>query len=1518
MKKERPFWRKFLKITLTFFSTILFLVLSLFFVLKNSRVQTWLTQKISEYLSEEYGTTIKTGKVDISIFNGVILEDLFVADQQNDTLLFINSVNVLPKGIPLSSSKLNFSKIHIDSLYFNLYQLPDSALNMQFLLDSLSGGDSSDDKSNFRLKVADFKLENSRFYYKKLNAKPEDKINYSDLQLSELNLGLEKLELHNNDIKIREINISTIEKSGFKLSNLLLNNFTLDDKGLKTNKLALYTPESFVELQKVFLWFSDWDEFNDFSNKVNMQVRFSDSTQVTNRDLNFFLPNKIEGIQDVKIGGLWHGTLNKAMVDNFNIRAGNLINLNLNAKVKNITNLDSAEFYADINDLRANIDQISNLKMQGMDSMLSSIPKEILNMRQFDFNGSIEGSLQKYNSSGELSGLFGNLNYRITGGRDTINKQFLYGQLVADNIDLKQLSEISETGKLFIQQDFKLILTQENKLKFETVGIIDSFDFKGYKYKGVNTYLNWTNSQIDSLNISLKDKNIDAFIHGMADFSKKTPKFKFNADINHIDLYALNLYREKYPASLNFNINADFSGTNIDDFVGNLYLTEPLSIKFDNLSTKLENFEITGIISAYKQGSKVKRYIIDTDPIKGEIELNGNLNTLIPYLQTTLSHYAPTFISAPKKLSTEKFAQINANFTIKNTNPILQFIDSSIFIAPGSRLEANYDSQMNDLQVLFHSSKFKINNIPIKDLAVNIQNTNKELFFKGNFKEVQLSDNMAIRHIQLDSKLHSDSLQYNLTWDNLNDTLNTKADFKGLVMFKENNADSSHYVEVNMEKSDLYLEDKLWQFQEGKITSDSSLLNIDNLNITHKNQTIKINGSIAKNPDAELNLSFKSFDINNLNSLLPDGMILQGKMNGNFHFRNIYSDFIVISNDTIKNLKFNQINLGDMYLNSDWNKKLKGINFSFYNKFGHKNQNQNEHVTDSIYGTFWPAKDSISAYGFFNGFNLRTFSPLYQDYIDFVRGSQLTGNFKMYGFLKDPRFEGDLNLKITSLGVNYLETKYSVNKSLKLKFNNNSIHIDTTMLFSRGGGNAILYGDIKHNSFKNFNLDIALQTDRFQFMNMQPTDTSLFYGTAYGSGYVYVRGKQDDILVNVNIETDKNTSFYIPLSSSETLDEEQNFMVFVNGNSKDSTNTTKQEKTINKPQDQSKKEGKLTVNMALAVTPGAEIQLIMDEQTGDIIKARGNGNLQINLKPDGDLNMFGDYTITKGDYLFTLQNFFSKHFTIKDGGTIHWTGIPEQADIKLSAMYSLPQTGIYSLLLDPALQNAKTHVDCVIDMEGALLNPAVKFGINFPKDEYRLQQHLKILEQDEINEQFLSLLLIGSFQPLPGLSQEAATGSPVKIGELLSNQLNRHLSGISKDLDVGLNYQTGNDMTTDELAVELRTRLWDDRITIGTNFGVGGGLKDPDPNAKNQNLVGELDINLKLNPQGSIQLRAFNKANDDYTYANGLYTQGVGFFWRREFDKFRFFKFRKNESQKNKPDSIPPILNDSTIINKEE
>ena len=93
-----------------------------YWALHSSNVQTFLTQIIASRLSDRVDARISVGRVDISLFKNIILEDVLVEDQHQDTLIFspnvsakIDSIQFRKKKIVLNQLTFSDSRIKVNS-----------------------------------------------------------------------------------------------------------------------------------------------------------------------------------------------------------------------------------------------------------------------------------------------------------------------------------------------------------------------------------------------------------------------------------------------------------------------------------------------------------------------------------------------------------------------------------------------------------------------------------------------------------------------------------------------------------------------------------------------------------------------------------------------------------------------------------------------------------------------------------------------------------------------------------------------------------------------------------------------------------------------------------------------------------------------------------------------------------------------------------------------------------------------------------------------------------------------------------------------------------------------------------------------------------------------------------------------------------------------------------------------------------------------------------------------------------
>jgi hypothetical protein len=344
----------------------------------------------------------------------------------------------------------------------------------------------------------------------------------------------------------------------------------------------------------------------------------------------------------------------------------------------------------------------------------------------------------------------------------------------------------------------------------------------------------------------------------------------------------------------------------------------------------------------------------------------------------------------------------------------------------------------------------------------------------------------------------------------------------------------------------------------------------------------------------------------------------------------------------------------------------------------------------------------------------------------------------------------------------------------------------------------------------------------------------------------------------------------------------------------------------------------MDIKMNLEVTPDAKVQIIFDSKVGDIMEGNGSSpNLNITLNKKGDFEIFGDYTIERGTYTFTLGNFLlNKSFDVENGGRILFNGNLKDAEIDLKANYLKLKAALSPILGDGDQQQytKRIPVEPQMKLSGKLFNPVVGFDIYLPDADEQTRAYLKnaISTEEELTKQVFSLLLMNQFVSMGTVSNVASATSSrtsaitATTFEMVGNQISNWLSKLSKDVDIGINIRPGsNAISPQEAELALSTQLLGNKVVLNGNFdvrGLGGSANTGTPGNTNQ-LTGDFDAELKLTEK--LRFKVFNRFNDVYN-TGGLspYTQGVGIFYNQDFNRFSDLFRKKAKPDMKKEDEL--------------
>ena len=312
---------------------------------------------------------------------------------------------------------------------------------------------------------------------------------------------------------------------------------------------------------------------------------------------------------------------------------------------------------------------------------------------------------------------------------------------------------------------------------------------------------------------------------------------------------------------------------------------------------------------------------------------------------------------------------------------------------------------------------------------------------------------------------------------------------------------------------------------------------------------------------------------------------------------------------------------------------------------------------------------------------------------------------------------------------------------------------------------------------------------------------------------------------------------------------------------------------------------RFTSNLNIVTQPDVEAIIWIDKTSGHMLSGRGNGTLQMTADSE-KFTINGDYNITTGNYKFVTLGVVNRTFDIQEGSSIKFNGGILDSDLDIDAIYKT-RTSIGTLIGDTTSVSNRRTVECKIQITDKLQNPRLQFGIEIPEIDPTIKSRVEsaLSTEDKVQKQFLSLLLSNSF--LPDEQSGIVNNSTMlysNVSEVMAGQLNNILEKLNIPVDLGLNYQP-NSKGNDVFDVAVSTHMFNNRVVV--NGSVGN--KQYTENAQTD-VVGDLDIEIKLNKTGAFRLNLFSHSADSYTnYLDNSQRNGVGLTYQTEFSTFKQF-----------------------------
>lgn len=1474
-------------------------------------VQSWLVEVARAWLQGQLQTEVYIHEVRVGLPAEAVLSKVYVMDDEGVPFVQLRELRIDMLTFSLwrflfqqeQNQTLQVNRITLVEPHFRLYRRArDSLLNLAFVQEAFRREDAQPRETGGKLDVvlSEIELRGGRFtYYDPIRPGADSlargRLNFSNLSFIDIDgmLGLSILPSGRLALRVDDLNFQE-EHSGLELKQ-----FRLD---LVRDTLHRPQPDAsraivpFVRIKNLFaytdqtllranLFFPDetLNELvdNELRETLDLDLQPS-SIDVTT--INYFLgqPLPLQGVLQAE--GTVNGTMERLFSPNFKVKYLDKTSLNSSWTLRNL--LDADQLFMDVRfqDSRFNGGELQALLPE------VGLPAALQRIDSLQADGRLLGNYYDFDlqvqAGTELGGLQADVHIDLP---PKTRLPAYEGKLTTRQFDLNtlvaQASNLSPN--LSLQAQVKGQGNALRNLQLTANAQVAPSEIVGYRFDTAQVALSIENEHLYA-DVFANDGEGTASVNVDFHLGQGEVAYRVDGQLNRLNLQKYRIYRQ--PIWLSTNLHMDVLGDSLDNAQGELRLAgAELQRVGDTARFAIPDF----YLRSDSNSSSYTSMMLESSLFNGSLSGNFAIEKGVELTQRLIRE-SSLYLANDDSLIQAYYAQkeidsVDVEVDVRGVtqtgiNEVFRFLGEPIYLSPYDTLEARLQfSNIEQAEISLSLDSASYRNLVLKDARLNLNlikySLQNSLLLAGDLvmDSLKVAQSFSLEHLTLSLNGEGRELESTFQAEQMDGQ-----NYAQLVINSTFFPDGRILTAINP-LSQLKIGDERWRFGEGNAFNlEAGGLYIDQLRLARKDKFIDVSGEVTKSDTSRLDLMLNELELTNVPDIVSLPYQLNGVLTMGVSLQNLLNAPQVEGVGTVQGFGLDDFIYGDLWIASNWRDEAEQLEVDLRLLDGNL-----QDTTLALKGSYTPSLEEESL-----NFQVETKAPFPLNYIyPFVK-SQLSAikgkveleSFKIGGTPQEPDVRGRGYFTEAGFNVEYFKTAYTFDGLIE--FDKNLISFPrrsgkaAIILQDRNQHQAEFYGAIRHNGLKEFEFDLQLdKMNNFLVMDTRKEDNELFYGTVIiKNGVASIAGDLEKLDVQGFAITGRGSQLKIPVSFYSEL-QKPDFIRFVGASDtrEDVRNTGLQG---------------FDLNLSIQATPDAQVELIFDEKVGDIIKGRGAGNLNVRINEDGEFNMYGEYEIDQGDYLFTARNLINKKFEVKSGGRIVWNGDPYEAQIELDAVYSL-YADIRELVQEE--RSIRVPVNVLMHLQGSLMRPQIDLSIELPnlteQNALMVVSYLKTIQYDEqeLNKQVFSLMVFNRFAPAGGFlgDQLASTGVTTSVSEMLSNQLNYWLSKAMDD-NLSVSVGTSNFQDVDLL---VSAKLFNDRVTIERDGTLVNGQTGGGPTVGNISLIIKLlptaDNQPTLNNRQPSQLvlEVFNRESLRLGSQNLNQNQtGIGLFFQKDFD----------------------------------
>lgn len=1443
-------------------------------------VQTAMVGKATRLLSKGLDGEIRVGKVLFSYPNSVILKDVDVIQAADDTLAHLGKVLIRVKTTSLLLSKeARIRRVSIEDGAVSIHHIDDSTTNLDALIAPLKNRPKKEKESGSSL--------------------PWETIRAGQVTLKRIDFSTDSLHIKDINLNIRDIHYdgtasARIEKLTLQEENrgLFLKEFraeaACDSSGIRLRKLRLDDGHSDINAD-LALGFSDFSDFSSFLDRVKLDATFRNSLFDT-KTLAAVTEGNMPSLA-LWINGRVQGPVSDLRTNRLHLESASQESaLDLKFRIKGLPDLDHAHIDAEILESTTTTADLADILADLQPDFNKPALARFAAGEKLNLTARADGTLADLKATGRLTTeTMGAASFDAALGYTADGLQ-LDGKASTESFQLGRLLGNRTLGPLTCQAELTLSASKNDLSASVKPFRIDHFTFRGYDYHDI-VATGTLRDGILQADVASRDPNLQLVAHGNATLGGEgqDKHYRIDLQLDHADLNALS-FDKRDGTAIRLNLDADVIQNTQGAFLGKADIRQ-LQTTLQDRIYDIGDLSLTSILQDDRYGITFESSVAQA-VYEGNLFIADFIDRITRLVKE--DHLSPLFGGMQNREEALRSPEDFGSFQLRTLElqPLLDFFAPDLYVSRESSIGLYMLD--NEIQGTISSELTAFGNTILRNIQGRYLTKGEHLLADFDVDRLQ-TGGLTAENLTLDAMADSARIDLQAGFRN-EDGSGNRADLHAQLAFSDP-AKGEYPLRADILSSTLAIAGNEWEISPATVYYKEKDIRIDSFSLVSGEQSLTADGVVGTRMTDVIRIRLNDFDLGLANAFLSRPLNLQGLLTGQGEaFALLGPQKGILLNLQGHQLSAADIALGDLRIASRWDDKKKQFNFLANNTLDGRNP---------LYATasLRPSDKQVQADLRLDRLEVGILGPFLSDLAGNLGGS-VSGQVKASGPLdklsvtsSGTRFN-DLRFKLLFTQVDYIADG-------PFTLGNAGVTFDGITLRDTFGHTGRLSGGIPYDHFKDLRLNARIDLQNVLVLNTTSRDNDSFYGKAFANGNVRLSGPLDKIRLSLNLTPQQNTTIHIPLGKSTRST--KSLLTFINQEEKkiglyDSLVLAKQKI-------KEKKGGSgtdLRVNLRLNATPDAEIQLEIDKSTGDILKARGNG--QIGITVDGEnFDIKGDYRVDSGSYHFGMLGFTARDFSINPGGTIAFGGDVMQSDLDLTATYRT-KASISPLMADSTAVSTRRTVDCGIRLSGKLANPEIKFSIDIPDLDPTTQGRIQsaLNTEDKRMKQALALLVSGGFVPD---EQSGIVNNTTLLysnaSEMMASQLNNIFRQLDIPIDLGFNYQpseTGRDI----FDVAVSTQLFNNRVSINGNIGNRQYIS-----SSSSDIVGDLDIEIKINRQGQLRLTLFSHSTDQYSnYLDLSQRNGAGIVYQEDFNTIgdlwrKIFHIKKKNERQTLPDSYP-------------